>query len=481
MLSLLILVPLLYIVLLNLPLLKKITRPTAFYGVLLIALGQILFVFMRPYLTFQMLAGRLGSIDAHFQFNLVADGLSLLLVLTIGIVLFITAFVCRSLISGDAERFYFFNLLLLALTGMNGIVLLSDIFSMYVFIEIISIASFIMISYDRGRDALEGTFKYIVFSSVATTMMLSAIAILIIVAGGTSFAEIRAVLSTPSSNGFGKLASALFVTGLLVKAGIVPFHWWVPDVYSAAHNSASVLLAGVVTKVTGVYTLMRLVLSVFVLSGHIKSTLLLAGALSIVVGALLAMKQNNFKRMLAYSSISQMGYIIIGLGCGSALGIAGAAFHFFNHAMFKSSLFINAASVEKEAGLTDMDKMGGLSARMPYTSTTSVIAFFSAAGIPPFAGFWSKLLIVVALWQQSLYTYTTIAILASVLTMAYFLMLQRKVFFGTLREGLEKVKEADSGLVFSAVMLVTITVVAGLLFPLFYQQIIQPAGALLMP
>jgi multicomponent Na+:H+ antiporter subunit D len=183
--------------------------------------------------------------------------------------------------------------------------------------------------------------------------------------------------------------------------------------------------------------------------------------------------------MLAYSSISQVGYIVLGLGCGTGLGIFGAVFHLFNHSIFKSLLFVNSAAVEQQTGTTDMNKLGGLGARMPVTNITSLIAFLSTAGVPPLSGFWSKLIIVIALWQSAHYGYAFLAILASVITLAYLLSMQRRVFFGILSDGLKEVKEAGFGIVFPAVILAIIILGVGLLFPFIAGGFITPAVAFL--
>jgi multicomponent Na+:H+ antiporter subunit D len=260
---------------------------------------------------------------------------------------------------------------------------------------------------------------------------------------------------------------------------LVPFHGWLPDAYSSAPAGVSILLAGIVTKATGVYTLIRLTTAVFGFSAPVKSILLFVGAISIIIGALAALGQKDFKRMLAYSSISQIGYIIIGLGTGTPLGIVGAVFHLFNHAVFKSLLFVNSAAVEEQTGTRDMDKMGGLSDKMPVTGATSVVAFCSTAGIPPFSGFWSKLIIFMALWQVGLYTYAAIAMLASVITIAYFLSMQRRVFWGKLAEGFEQLKEANLAFTIPAILLALITVGVGVCFPYILNTFILPVRSII--
>jgi multicomponent Na+:H+ antiporter subunit D len=150
-----------------------------------------------------------------------------------------------------------------------------------------------------------------------------------------------------------------------------------------------------------------------------------------------------------------------------------------NHAIFKSQLFANAAAVEKQTGTRDMDKLGGLASKMPVTGGTSIVAMLSISGIPPLAGFWSKLLIIIALWQSAYYSYAFIAVVASVITLAYFLSFQRRVFFGKLAEGLENVKEAKFGLVLPALILALLTILIGIFFPLVLDKLILPIQSII--
>ncbi len=467
----LILVPLLGVIALNLPL--GFFRKLAFPFAILFAIFQGLVALRCPW----ALPG-----PALFAFSV--DNLSRVLLLSISLVVLTTLLTGMSTIVDRRQRFNFVNLVLLANLGMNGVVMVTDVFSLYVFIEIASVASFILIALQRDRDGLEGAFKYIVLSAMATAMMLSAIALLMMLGGGTSFSTIAAVFGQSSPPFLAWLAGALFMSGLFIKSGVMPFHGWLPDAYSAAPPATSVLLAGIVTKTTGVYALMRLVITIIGLPEGVRSTpilksiLLLVGAISIVAGALAALGQSDFKRMLAYSSISQVGYIILGLGIGTPLGIVGAIFHLFNHSVFKSLLFVNAAAVEQQTGTRIMDRLGGLSYRMPVTSTSCLVALLSTAGVPPLAGFWSKLIIVIALWQAGLYGYAVLAVLASILTLAYFLSMERRVFFGKLREGLEGVREAAPGIVIAALILTAITLGVGVLIPMVFGSFILPINGL---
>jgi len=460
--SLLILIPLLSVIILNLSF-GRLMRKTAFSLCLALFVVQILLVLLPIS----------GGFEPIFKFNLIVDDLSRVVLFCIGIVLSSALFVGEHLIKDDDQRFNFLNLLLIALAGMNGVVMVKDVFSLYVFLEITAVASFVLISLYRDRDALEAAFKYFVLSAIASVLMLSSIAILLLFSGDTGFSAINAAIITSQHSRLIMLAMGLFICGLFIKGGLMPFHGWLPDAYSAAPAPVSILLAGIVTKTVGIYALIRIVTLVFVFNDPIKYLLLFVGAISIVLGALAALGQSDFKRMLAYSSISQVGYIIIGLGCGTPLGIFGAIFHLLNHAVFKTLLFVNSAAVEKETGTTDMDKMSGLAEKMPLTGITSVLAVLSTAGIPPLSGFWSKLIIIMALWISGYRIFAVIAVTASVITLAYFLSLQRRVFWGKLGKEFNNIKEPGFMLAFPALVLAFIIVAVGILFPYLAHEFIN--------
>jgi len=473
-LPLFILAPLAVLLLFNLPMHRPTQRPT-WWAALLLSVSQAVGVTVAP-VSFW---GQSTVLERFFAFGLTMDGLSRVLLLTIGLVVAAALLVGRQTVTMRDRQGGFTSLVVIAMIGMNGTVLLSDLFSLYVFIEITSVSSFVLVAMNRDPDGLEGAFKYLILSAVATILMIGSVALLLLVSGSTGFGAVASALKGSGHAAIPRIAVGAFVCGLLIKGGLVPFHGWLPAAYSAAPAPVSVLLAGVATKASGIYALVRLTTSVFTSSASLNETLLLVGTVSIVVGAVAALTQTDMKRLLAYSSISQVGYIVLGLGCGSELGIAGAVFHLFNHAVFKSLLFVNSAAVERRLGTTDMNRMGGLGSRMPLTSITSAIATLSTAGIPPLAGFWSKLIIVLALWRGQHYAYAGIAVLFSVVTLAYLLGMHRRVFFGKTPQELLEIREADWGLVLPAVALAVITVAVGLLIPLVFNTFLLPVGGIL--
>ncbi|MCK4244120.1 MAG: hypothetical protein KAX20_00685 [Candidatus Omnitrophica bacterium] len=209
--------------------------------------------------------------------------------------------------------------------------------------------------------------------------------------------------------------------------------------------------------------MLRIFFSVLGISQSFLTVLMVLGALSMVVGVFLAIGQWDFKRLLAYHSISQIGYVILGISMGTPLGILGGLFHLFNHSVFKSLLFLNSGAVVYAAGTRDLRKMGGLREKMPVTSSTCMIASMSIAGIPPFNGFWSKLIIIIACIQAGHLGYAFWAVLASLLTLSSFMKVQRYAFFGKKKEGSQSIKEVPLSMRIPMIVLSLICIVGGIL------------------
>jgi multicomponent Na+:H+ antiporter subunit D len=465
---LLIFLPVLIVILLNLPVYKAKGSIAFWAASVYFALQSVLaFTVNVPFFSWSGFCYNFFDIQAFY------DPVSRIMVLTAAIVAFSAIFTIRNFTSGK-KLFIISNLMLICVAAINAISMVEDIFTMYVFIEVIAVSTYIMIATDKTKQALEGGFKYIVTSSIATVMMLFSVALFFIFAGGTSFAEIGAAYANYSGNVLMNAAVILFLCGMFIKGGIMPFHGWLTDAYASAPAGVSVFMAGIVTKTVGIYTPIRFANYVIVPDGTIKNLFLVIGAVSIIAGALAAITSRNFKKVLAYSSISQMGYIVMVLGAGTKLGLIAALFHMFNHGVFKSLLFTNSAAVESQTGTVKLKNLGGLSQVMPLTSTTSVMGFLSLSGIPPFAGFWSKLLIILALWQAGDFTFAVIAALASILTASYFVHLQRKVFFGIMPERFKNVKEAGAWLLVPSVLLALVALLAGIFFSFVLIKFLAP-------
>jgi len=397
-------------------------------------------------------------------FNLTS--VSLVFLFCVGLVSFISVLIAKRTI--DANKTSYVNLLMTLLIGMNGMLLVNDLFSLYVFLDVVGISSFVMIALFRSRTGLEGSIKYLVISALATIFILTALSFIFMQTGSLSYDVINSNLlkiAVHPLNVMLYFALILLIAGFAIKTGVVPFHSWLPDAHQSADTSISVLLSGIVIKVAGIYGFVVLT-QLFAGVPAVQVSMAALGILTIVAGALLALQQNHFKRIVAYSSVSQMGYILLGLSTGSTLGLIGAVAHVFSHATFKSTLFANAAAIHEQTGTLDIKEMGGLQNRMPVTAFSSIIAFLSTAGIPPFLGFWSKFLIITALWNTDHKILGGIALCASILTTAYFLRLQKKVFFGKTPTKLTSVSEITGSIKFAEILLTMITIMAGILFPL---------------
>ena len=410
---------------------------------------------------------------------LALDGFSLFMLFTISLVS-----LCVCLFSIDYMEQYgakanYHALLLIMIAGMNGLVLAADVFSIYLFLEVAAVASYGLVAFGLGHDELEASFKYLMLSAVASGFILLSVALLFGLTGCLDLDGISAGLKTLSNKTAVGFCSALFFMGFGLKAAIVPFHAWLPDAHPSAPAPISAMLSGLLIKVSGIYAMTRIFFNVFGMNPALSTVLLFLGVISIVVGALLALRQDDIKRMLAYSSISQIGYILLGIGLGTPLALIGALFHIFNHAVAKALLFLISGSLERATGTRSLEKMGGLARRMPITAASSVVGSLAITGVPPLNGFWSKLIIIVALVDAGKYGFALIAILASVMTLWYYLLIQRRTFFGKLNEIWKDVKEAPFWMTASTLLLGIVCIVAGILFPVIIKTWLKPAADIL--
>jgi multicomponent Na+:H+ antiporter subunit D len=427
---------------------------------LLAGLANLAWLVLRP----SVIRGEFADIPG--------DGFSLLLVGTIYLVAFcVTLFSAWFIEEGMPNRAAYYSLIMVSVAAMTGVVTTSDFFTLYVFVEVLAVTSFALITTDESKGGIEGALKYFFLTFPASALIIIGLAILLLSLGSLSYENLRIFMASDIPAGPVTFGAALITLGFIIKSGLVPFHTWTPDAYQGAYAPVSAHLAGIVTKISGVYAIIKMATLLRFFDGRaaaLSEMLMFLGLLSIAVGAIAALRQKDFKRMLAFSSVSQVGYIVLAAGLGTPLALIGAVFHLFNHATFKTVLFLNSASLEKAAGTTDMEKLGGMEHAMPWTSWTSVVALLSTAGVPPLSGFWSKLIIVIALWESGLRTYAVLALLFSIVTLAYFMMMQRKVFFGKKSRAAESATEVCAPMLAPAVLMSAVIVAAGLLFPYFY-------------
>lgn len=394
---------------------------------------------------------------------MVMDGLTVFMLVTVNLIAFLVSIYSINYMERYTEKWMFYCLFLLMVAGMNGVVISGDLFNLYVFLEIAAISSYALVAFGTEHEELEAAFKYAVMGTVASSFILLGIVFLYSVTSTLNMADMSLEIAKNGSPRIIMLVSVFFLMGFGLKSALVPFHAWLPDAHPSAPAPISAMLSGVIIKSLGVYSMTRIFFSIFGATPKILGLLMFLGALSMILGVCLALGQWDLKRLLAYHSISQIGYVILGIGLGTPLGIMGGIFHLFNHSVFKSLLFLNSGAVEYSTGTRDLQKMGGLKDKMPITSATSMVASMSIAGIPPFNGFWSKLIIIAACIQAQHFAYAAWAVLASILTLASFMKVQRYGFFGELKERLGAIKECPFFMKLSMILLAVICLAGGLL------------------
>ncbi len=436
----------------------------------------------------------IGKWSIPLGINLVLDGLSSLLLLAISVVSTAAMLFSARYMEQYTAKSKYLSLFLLMVAGMNGVVLSGDIFNLFVFLEIASLASYALVGFGCGPEELEASFKYMVLGSIGSIFILFGVALVYGNTGTLNMAYISKTIQASGLNAGLMFALGLFITGFGLKAALVPFHAWLPDAHPSAPAPISAMLSGILIKTLGIYALIRVVFNIFGVSIEVGWLLVALGILSMVAGAFLAIGQWDLKRLMAYSSISQIGYVVLGIGLGAtllakganiawaSLAILGGLLHLANHAVYKSLLFLTSGSVEMSTGTRQMKQMGGLADRLPITRAACTVASASIAGVPPFAGFWSKLILVIAAVQAHLYWIAAIIVFVSLCTLIMYLKVQRYVFLGELPEALQDTKEHGGSMAVAMIFLTCLCVLMGLLVivPSLKANILDPAVNVLL-
>ncbi len=425
-----------------------------------------------------------------FGQNLYLDSLSLLMLLVISTVALFALIFSVEYMKHYGAKGRYFALFLLMLAGMNGVVLSHDLFGLYVFLEVAACSSYALVAFGLEKPELEAAFKYLVLAAAASALLLLGIALIYTRTGTLDFAAAGDMLSRALAAGDKAVLFivVLFLTGFGLKMAMVPFHAWLPDAHPSAPAPISAMLSGVLIKASGVYALVRIFYNVIGVQARpeIGSSLMSLGILTIVIASIIALVQTDYKRLLAFSSVAQIGYILLGFGVGTTLGFVGALYHLMNHATFKSLLFLTSGATQHATGTRDLNRMGGLGKRMPVTATTSVFGSLAISGVPPFNGFFSKAIIVIAAVAQGrqtgnsvYYVFALIAVLFSIVTLAYYLKIQRKAFFGLLKDEFAQVKEAGFAMSFSMIALAVLCLALGIAYPWLHNNLLGPAANVL--
>ncbi|MBN2453030.1 MAG: NADH/ubiquinone/plastoquinone (complex I) [Candidatus Omnitrophica bacterium] len=406
----------------------------------------------------------------------VVDGLSAFMLVTVNTVALFVVLYSAGYMNKYTDKWKFQSLFFLMISGINGVLVASDMFNLYVFLEIAAISAYFLVAFGTEAEELEASFKYAVMGTVASAFILLGIAFLYSHTSTLSLAGIAQAIAAAPSARIVQFVSVLFLMGFALKAALVPFHAWLAYAHSSAPAPISAMLSGVLIKVLGIYAIARIFFSVFGASAGICQILIALGVLSMIAGGVLAFGQSDIKRLFAYSTVSQIGYVALALGVATPLAFFGAVFHLFNHSIVKSLLFLNSGSIEQMFRTRDLSKISGVVAGAPVTGYTSIMGAMSISGVPPFGGFWSKLIIIFACLQAGHPVLAAIAVLVSVMTMAYYFAAMTPALFGAGINSFNAVKKVHGIMNVSVMALAVLALAAPLaLLPEMRQRLIDGA------
>lgn len=375
--------------------------------------------------------------------------------------------------SKDKSSIYY-SFMLWALAAASGVVLADNLLILLIFWEALTAIFFYMTNMgEKGHEkSAAKTFSVLGFSDAA---MLLGIVLAWKITGTLTISDLTIHPTTPIA----VVSFILLFVGAIAKAGAIPFHSWIPEMAVSTPASIMAYLPASLDKLLGIYLLARISLDVFTIpaGSALSMLMMIVGAVTIIFAVLMAVVQHNLKRLLSFSTVSQVGYMVLGVGSGIPIAIVGGLFHMLNNAIYKSCLFLCAGSVEKRANTTELEDLGGLARLMPVTFITMVVASLSISGVPPFNGFASKWLIYQGMLEGRHVIFLVVAIFGSALTLASFIKVLHSVFLGRRPERLDTVKEVDFSMQVPMIVLSILCVLFGIFASYPLQKFIVPVVA----
>ncbi len=365
----------------------------------------------------RILTLHMGNWQAPFGITLVADLFSAVMVLISAVIGFTTAIYSLATMDEDREKFGFYPLLQILLMGINGAFLTGDIFNLYVWFEVMLISSFVLLSLGGKRDQLEGAIKYVTLNLLSSALFLAGVGILYGLAGTLNMADLARKLPLSNQPEMTTVVSMLFLVAFGIKSAVFPLYFWLPASYHTPPAAVSAIFAGLLTKV-GVYALIRVFTLIFTTDSELTHTVILVIAgFTMVTGVLGAASQMDFRRILSFHIISQIGYMIMGLGLFSPLAIAGGIFYIIHHIIVKTNLFLVSGVVNKISGTYDLKKLGSLYKLYPLLGLLFLVPALSLAGIPPLSGFWAKFILIKAGLELGEFAIVAVSLFVGLLTL----------------------------------------------------------------
>jgi multicomponent Na+:H+ antiporter subunit D len=350
-----------------------------------------------------------------------------------------------------AERVYlFYTIYQLNFTGLLGIAITGDAFNIFVFLEISSLSSYVLVSLGKDRRALTAAFRYLIMGTIGATFFVIGVGLLYVMTGTLNLADLTALLPTVEGRTTIYVAFAFITIGMGLKAAIFPLHQWLPNAYCYAPSVVSTFLSATATKVS-IYVLLRFFFTVFGrdLAFGFEPTgpaLMIVAVLGMLTASTVALFESNAKRLFAYSSVAQIGYIVLGISLATVPGITAAILHLFNHALIKGALFMCLGAAFLRTGSVRIDDLAGLGKQMPWTSAAFVAGGLSLIGVPLTTGFISKWVLVDATLLNGRWYMAVIVLVTSLLAIGYVWRVVEAIYFRPRPENASTVIEAPLGM-----------------------------------
>lgn len=422
----------------------------------------------------------LGNWEPPWGIEYVVDLFNAYVLCIISFIFFIVSIYSRKSVKHEmpGRVVPFYTLYLLLTMGLLGITITGDIFNLYVFLEVSSLAAYALISVGDFKNALMASFNYVIMGTISACFILLGIGYLYMVTGSLNMHDLSLLLPELYTSKVILVAFAFFMVGFSIKVALFPLHTWLPDAYTTAPSAVSALVAATFTKV-GVYAMIRVMFSVFKPQFVIDFTattdiLAWVAAVAIIVGSVLAIAQFDIKRMLAYSSVSQIGYIVLGVGLANQLGMMGGVLHILNHALMKGGLFMVAGAIFYTSGIRNIYQFKGMAKKMPWTMGAFLILALSMIGIPPTVGFMSKWYLILGAIDAGMWVFVAVILLSSLLNVVYFWRVFENVYFGHVPEDIV-INEVPMSMRIPIIIAAILCVVLGLFAYLPLDNVIEPA------
>jgi len=410
----------------------------------------------------------LGGIDFGITdvILLQSDMLSNFILLFVNVLSFIIFIYCLKNVNPEFES-RFFVLFPMALSFCNGVAVSANIF---VFLAFWGLSGLMLLLFAllKGREAAESARKTIIIVGGSDVLLIIGLGILYQFTQQTNLFSINVILGNPLSY----IAFFFLLLAAFAKAGAFPMHTWVPDFAKDAPIESVAFLPAAMDKLLGIYLVARIMMDIFRVPFFINGIVMILGALTVITAVMMALVQHNGRKLLGYHAVSQVGYMVLGIGTGTPIGIIGGIFHMLNNAIYKSNLFLSFGSVEKRTGTAELDEMGGLARVMPFTFVSALIGALSISGIPPFNGFFSKWMVYQGVletsssagagWQVVTNICLVLAVFGSALTLASFMKFLHSIFLSKMPEKFKGIKEISFNNWFATILLSTLCVVFGL-------------------